>query len=102
MLGRDFFETFIVFLFALSPFLFISGVLILLAQLQKYNKMESVLGKEIGGITKRIAPIIETNIYSFHNRMIRRKVIIGLVCLILSVVLFSFKRQAISIINSIE
>jgi hypothetical protein len=102
MLGQNFFETLIVLLFALSPFLFISGLIILLAQMIKYSKLESTLGKEIGGITKRIIPAIETNIYVLHNRMIKKRVLIGLCCIILSVVLFSFKKQVIFLIQSIE
>jgi hypothetical protein len=102
MLGTTILEKMIVILFSLSPFIFIAGLFILMTQLEKYRKLESVLGKEIGGIKKRIIPAIETNIYSFHNWLMKKKLIIGVIGIILSVVLFGFKQQVITLIQSVE
>ena len=102
MLEHPILDSLAVFLFVMNPVIFISGVFILLAPSQKYNKLESSLGKDMGGITKRIFPAVETNIYSIHNRIIQRKVIIGLICIIYSIAIFLFKKQIIFFIDSIK
>ena len=74
-----------IFLLWMSPVIFILSIVILLGA-DKYNKIEGVLGREIGGIRKRVVPMLETNIYSFHEWLLKKRVIVGLICVICSIV----------------
>jgi len=74
-------------LFFVSPVIFIVGVLLIITE-YKYRKLEDVLGKEIGGIKRIIIPRLETTIYTFQESLLRKRVIVGLVCIICSAVFF--------------
>ena len=84
----DLFNLIRTILLVMSPIMLFMGMIILLAAADKYNKLEEALGKEIGGIRKRIIPKLETNVYSLHGLMLKRKAIIGLICIICSLVFF--------------
>jgi len=103
MLLKDpFFEATAAFLFGLGVFLFVSGLIVILTELNKYHKLESVLAKEVGGITKKIIPALETNIYTFHDRIVQSKMYIGLLCIILSIALFFFKQYVMDFIQFVR
>lgn len=74
-------------LLLVSPVVFIVGVLLLIVE-YRYRKLEEVLGKEIGGIKKIIIPKLETTIYTFQESLLRKRVIVGLICIICSVLFF--------------
>ncbi len=71
-----------------SPLVFLEGLLLLIIKVDKHIKLENQLGKEIGGIKKRLIPQIETNIYTFQNWLLKRTSILGLFFIIYSVMLF--------------
>jgi hypothetical protein len=77
----------------LSPVIFLIGLFILLINPEKYNKLETNLGKEIGGIRKRIIPAIETNISVLHNWLMKKRTIVGLLCIVCAVIFFSLLRK---------
>ncbi len=68
-----------------SPVVLLLG-LILIAY-HNYGRVEVVLGKEYG-LRKRIFPKLEQNIYSFHEWCLKRRILIGLACIIYSLVVF--------------
>jgi len=72
----------------LSPLGLLGGILLLIGKTDKHIKLEHRLGKEIGGIRKRLIPKIETNIYTFQNWLLKRTFILGLFFIIYSVMLF--------------
>ncbi|MFC1805151.1 hypothetical protein ACFLZ3_04945 [Candidatus Omnitrophota bacterium] len=74
----------------MSPVLFILGLALLFLGLDKYNSIEEKLGKEIGGIKKRVIPKLETNTYVFHQRLLEGKMLIGLLCIVCSAIFFFF------------
>ena len=77
----------------MSPILLFIGIIILVAAVDKYSKLEEALGKEIGGIKKRVIPQLETNDYSVHSWMLKRKIVIALTCIICSLVFFAVLRK---------
>ena len=75
-----------------SPVLFLLGIVLILYG--NYRQLEDKLGIEIGGIKKRVVPLIESNIYIFHAWLTEKKTIVGLVCIVFSmVVFFTFKQK---------
>ena len=72
------------FLFV-SPIIFIVGVLLLAAE-YKYRKLEGVLGKEVWGVKKILIPKLEATIYTFQESLLKKRVIVGLICVICSIV----------------
>jgi hypothetical protein len=81
-----FFESIRVVLYWSSPVLFLLGIVLVLYG--NYRQLEDKLGIEIGGIRKRIIPLIETNIYIFHAWLTEKRTIIGLICIVFSMVAF--------------
>lgn len=70
----------------LSPVIFLSGIVIVLYG--NYEKLEETFGKELGGIKKKLLPAIETNIYTFHEWLMERRTVVGLICIIGAMILF--------------
>jgi len=70
-----------------SPFVLLEGVLLLIMKPDVHIKLEQHLGKEIGGIKKRLIPTIETNIYTFQNWLVKRTFVVGLFFIIYSAML---------------
>ncbi len=68
-----------IFLYMLSVSVFVVGIL--LVSYKNYGKVEETLGVE-KGITKRIIPALESNIFSFHNWLLKRRTAIGIICII--------------------
>ena len=93
--GRfDFFYLIRTILLVMSPIMLFIGMFILLASVDKYNKLEEALGKEIGGIRKRVMPKLENNVYTLHSWMLKRKIVIGLICIICSLAFFMALRKS--------
>ena len=91
--GFDIFYLIRTVLLVMSPIMLLMGMIILLAAADKYNKLEEALGKEIGGIRKKTVPKLESNIYTLHNWMLKRKIVIGLICIICSLAFFVVLRK---------
>ncbi len=75
------------FLLWLSPVIFFVGVFLLFAP-GMYRKLEEKLGQEIGGIKKRVAPKLETNIFTFHNWLLSRNTVFGLLFVVSALVFY--------------
>lgn len=76
----------------MSPVIMIVGSLALVLSSGAYSNLEDKLGKEIGGIKRRVIPLIETNINSLHKWMLVRKNIVSLVFIACSLlILFILK-----------
>ena len=73
----------------LTPLVFLEGILLLLMKEEKYSKIEEHLGKEIGGIRRRVIPRLENNIFTFQKWLLKRKIILGIFCMVYSVLLFT-------------
>jgi len=73
-------------LFWLSPILFLLGILLVLYG--NYRTLEDQLGEDIGGIRKKIILMLENNIDTFHEWLIKRKTILGILCIIAAVSMF--------------
>ena len=78
----------------MSPIMLLMGMIILLSAADKYNKLEEALGKEIGGIRKKVIPKLENNVYTLHSWMLKRKIVIGLICIICSLAFFIALRKS--------
>jgi len=87
------FEVMRTILLWLSPLVFLEGILLLIGKADKHIRLEHRLGKEIGGIRKRLIPKIETNIYTFQNWLVKRTFVLGLFFIICSVMLFTVLRK---------
>lgn len=84
----SFLDALSVVLFWLSPLIFIFGLALLITSLAKYNKLENILGREIGGIRKRVFPKLESNIYTLQQKLLEGKIIIALVCILCALIFF--------------
>ena len=73
-------------IYILREIVFWSGVLaffagILLLVYYNYGSLETKLAKEIGGIRFKIFPKLESNIYTYHERILKRRKLLGLICI---------------------
>jgi hypothetical protein len=75
------------FLLWMSQIIFVLSIVILLAA-EQYSKLEKILEKEVGGIRKKVIPKLETNIYSFHDWLLKRRVILSLIFISYSISTF--------------
>ena len=91
--GFDIFYWIRTIFLVMSPIMLIMGMIILLAAADKYNKLEEALGKEIGGIRKKVIPKLENNVYTLHSWMLKKKIAIGLICIICSLAFFMVLRK---------
>jgi len=74
-----------------SPVVFFVGVL--LVMYGNYKKIEETLGKEVGGIKTRIVPNLENNIFSFHEWLMQRHTLVGLICMVAALAIFFALRK---------
>ena len=93
--GFDIFYLIRTILLVMSPIMLFMGIIILLSAADKYNKLEEALGKEVGGIRKRVLPKLENNVYTLHSWMLKRKIVIGLICIICSLAFFMVSKNSI-------
>ena len=82
------FDTIKLILFWTSPLLLLLGIIVLFSPSAKYAKLENILGKKMGGITKIVIPAIESDIYTFHNWLLKNRIIVSLICIICSIAFF--------------
>ncbi|MFH0918546.1 MAG: hypothetical protein V1830_05375 [Candidatus Omnitrophota bacterium] len=68
-----------------SPAIFILGVAMLMYS--NYKNFEALMAKEYG-LRKRVLPELEKNIYTFHEWCLKKHTLIGMACIIYSVVVF--------------
>ena len=87
------FEVMRTILLWLSPFILLEGIFLLIVKVDKHIKLEHHLGKEIGGIRKRLIPRIESNIYTFQNWLLKKTFILGIFSIIYAVMLFAVLRK---------
>jgi len=76
-----------VVMFWLSPLIFLEGVFILLAA-DKYKNVEKKLNTELGWFGKKKTSKLEVNIYTFHDWLFKKRVVIGIILITYSVVSF--------------
>lgn len=63
---------------------FITGILLL--GYRKYDTLETKLAKEVGGIKFKIFPKLESNIYTYHEKIVKRRKLLGLICIVYSLI----------------
>ncbi|MCM8801247.1 MAG: hypothetical protein NC912_04460 [Candidatus Omnitrophica bacterium] len=81
-----------VILLWISPIVLVLGLVLLFIPSNVYVKLENELQKEIGGIRKRLIIPLEKNIENLHQLILANKKIVGLVCIIVSLlILLLFK-----------
>ena len=73
-----------------SPVVFFVGVLLVLYG--NYKKIEQSLGEEIGGIKKRILPVLENNHFTFQEWLLQKHTMVGLFCMVVALVIFFLLR----------
>ena len=74
-----------------SPVILFVGVFLLLSEF-RYRRLEEVLGKEIGSLKKIAVPKLEVTIYTFQERLLHRRGVVGSVLIMVSLLfLFIFK-----------
>jgi len=86
-------------IFILREIVFWSGVVtffagILLLAYRKYDTLETKLAKEVGGITFKIFPKLESNIYTYHEKIMKRRKLLGLICIAYSLTCIVVLRYA--------
>jgi len=91
--GSTIFHVIRMVIFWVSPLIFFVGLFLILTA-KRYAKLEEKLGREIGGIRKRVAPKLETNIYSFHQWLLKKNVIVGFFYIACAVLFFFFAKGA--------
>ena len=69
-----------------SPVILLVGLLLILYA--NYKRLEEFFGKELFGIKKKVFPMFETNIYVFHEWLLEKKTILGVICIIIAVLFF--------------
>jgi hypothetical protein len=81
-----------VVMFWLSPLIFLEGVFILLVA-DKYKSAESKLNTQLGWLKRKKTSKFETNIYTFHDWLFKRRVIIGIILITYSISSFVLLRK---------
>lgn len=72
-------------IFWFSPVIFLVGVLLVLYG--NFRKIEKILSKELG-IRKKVLPKLEAYNYTFHEWLLERNSLIGLICMACGVIFF--------------
>ncbi len=83
-----FFEILRIAMLWLSPLIVIVGMLLLILNRGEYGSLEDKLARDLGGIKKRVVPLIETNIDTLQQWMLERKSIVGVVFIVYFLVIF--------------
>jgi len=71
-----------------SPLIVIVGLLLLVLNSGEYGRLEEKLGREVGGIKRRVIPALETNIDSVNKWILARKGIVGVVFIMCFLIIF--------------
>ncbi|MDD5560826.1 MAG: hypothetical protein PHT50_02095 [Candidatus Omnitrophica bacterium] len=72
-------------IFWLSPLVFLVGMLLVLYG--NYKKLDSMLAKEMG-IRKKLLPKMESSNYTFHEWLLEKHTLTGVICIICAAVFF--------------
>ncbi len=72
-------------IFWFSPVIFLVGVLLVLYG--NFRKIERILSKELG-IRKKVLPKLEAYNYTFHEWLLERNSLVGLICMACGVTFF--------------
>jgi len=80
-----YFETLRLVVLWTSPVVLLAGIFLI--SYGKYNRLDSILEKELG-VGKKLIPKLEENIYTFHEWCVKKNVLIGLICIIYSVAMY--------------
>lgn len=73
---------------------FFAGILLLVYR--NYDSLETKLAKEIGGIRFKIFPKLESNIYTYHERILKRRKLLGLICIAYALIAIFILRYVVS------
>ena len=79
------FSVFRSLIFWLSPGVFFVGVLLIVYG--KYKSLETMLDREYG-IRKKIFPKLESNNFSFHKWLLKNNILMGIICIVCSLIFF--------------
>lgn len=74
-------------LLVLSPIIFAVGILLIMSE-YKYRKLEEILGREIGGLKKITFPKLEATVYTFHEKMMEWRIVVGVIFIACSIIFF--------------
>lgn len=88
LVSEKVFEILRFILLGLTPLVFIEGLLLLLVKEPKYEKIEEALSKEFGVLKRRVAPWLESNIYSLQRKLLKKKTFLGVFFIIYAALLF--------------
>ncbi|MDD5355617.1 MAG: hypothetical protein PHY56_03695 [Candidatus Omnitrophica bacterium] len=72
-------------IFWFSPVIFLVGVLLVLYG--NFRKIEKIFSKELG-IRKKVLPKLEAYNYTFHEWLLERNSLVGLICMASGVIFF--------------
>ena len=86
------FQVIRIIIFWASPVIFLVGLFLIITA-ERYAKLEEKLGREIGGIRKRVIPKLETNIFTFHQWLLKKNVIVGFLYIACAILFFFFARK---------
>ena len=71
--------------FWLSPVIFFVGLLLVLYG--NFRKLETIFSKELG-IRKKVFPKLEAYNFTFHEWLLERNVLVGLICMVCGLIFF--------------
>ena len=83
--GITVFEVLRAIIFWFSPIIFFVGLLLVLYG--NFRKMEAVLSREMG-LRKKVFPRLEVYNYAFHEWLLEKNVLVGLICIACGIVFF--------------
>lgn len=83
--GLTVFDVMRAIIFWLSPGIFFVGILLVLYG--NYKKLETILSREMG-IGKKIFPKLESSNYAFHEWLLERNTLMGLICIACALTFF--------------
>jgi len=89
--GFDMFMFMKSFLLCVSPVILVMGFLVLLYG--DYRRIEELLAKEVGGISKKITPKLETNRYAFHEWLCERRILCGAAFILCAIFFFLIAKR---------
>ena len=89
----NFFEVLKSFVLYISPVVIIMGFLLILYG--NYRRIEETLARELGGIRKKTIPKFETNIYTFHEWLLEKRILTGIFFIICGVFFYFFGKSTL-------
>ena len=72
--------------FWLSPVIFILGIVALCYR--RYSDLEHMLIRDVGGIRRRIVPVLEKDHFEFHEWLLTHRAFVGITCIAVSIALY--------------